>query len=278
MAQAPPTIVFLSDYGHADPFVGLCHAVIAALAPRAHVVDLTHAVGRQHVREGATLLADCLPWLPDEAVLLAVVDPGVGTQRRGVIVAAGPLEGPRLLVGPDNGLLVPAAEALGGATAAWRLSRPPGAASTFDGRDVFAPAAARLALGTAPDVLGEPIAAAGLERLALPGARTEAGLVAGEIVHVDGFGNLQLSAPARLLDEAGIAPGAQIELRVGSVVRTARVVGAFAELPPDRLGVLPDAFHRLQVAVNRGNAARLLGADVGDPVVVRLTGARPPRG
>jgi S-adenosyl-L-methionine hydrolase (adenosine-forming) len=269
MGQASPAIVFLTDYGLADPFVGLCHAVIASAAPGVRVVDLTHAVRPQDIREGAALLADCLPWLPPGAIVLAVVDPGVGTDRRSVVVAAGEGAARRLFCGHDNGLLVPAAEALGGARDAWGLPQLPGRVSTFDGRDVFAPAAARLALGDDPDDVGDSIDPATLVPLVLAGSQAAAGQLKAEVVHVDGFGNLQLSAPCRLLDEAGITTGADVLLQVGAAARSATVCAAFDDVAPGGIGLLPDAFNRLQVAVNRGSAARLLGADVGDVVQVR---------
>jgi S-adenosyl-L-methionine hydrolase (adenosine-forming) len=272
---AAPVIIFLTDYGYADPFVGLCHAVIAGIAPSAGVVDLTHGVQPQDVREGAALLVDCLPWLP-AAVVLAVVDPGVGTGRRGVVVEAGKGSGARVFVGPDNGLLVPATEALGGATGAWKLPPTPGDESTFDGRDVFAPAAARIALGEAPGALGVPIDPSSLVPLALPAARRTADGLSAEVVHVDGFGNLQLSARTTLLAEAGLPFGSRTSLHVGASVRPATVCRVFADIPSGGLGIMPDAFGRLQVAVNRGSAARLLGAAVGAPVLIRRPDEAPP--
>lgn len=262
------TVVFMSDYGLADPFVGLCHAVITGTAPHAHVVDLAHAVRPQDVSQGAALLADSLPWLPPGAVVLAVVDPGVATERRCVIVAAGEGRSGRLFVGPDNGLLYPAAEALGGADAAWALSEAPGRATTFAGRDVFAPAAARLALGEPPDAIGERIEVSSLVTLRLPGARLDDGQVIAEVVHIDGFGNLQLSAGIDLLDQAALARRGPVLLKVGAAVRPGAICSAFADLAPGQIGVLSDAFDRLQVAVNRGSAMRLLGAAVGDEVVI----------
>jgi S-adenosyl-L-methionine hydrolase (adenosine-forming) len=145
----------------------------------------------------------------------------------------------------------------------------PGLVSTFDGRDVFAPTAARLAAGAEPGELGARADPATLTPLWLPSGRVYDGAIRAEVVHVDGFGNVQLSAPARLLDEAGIAAGGQVLLRVGAVTRPATVCGAFADVPVGRMGILRDAFNRLQVAVNRGSAAQLLGARVGAPVVVR---------
>lgn len=261
-------VTFLTDYGLADVFVGLCHAALVTGAPHARVVDLTHAIARQDVCHGAGVLADCMPFLPP-AVHLAVVDPGVGTVRRPVVVAAGDA----LLVGPDNGLLWPAAERLGGAAAAWGIAvaqaRP---AVTFDGRDVFAPAAARLAAGADPDAVGPRLGVEALHRLTLPEATVAAGVLQAEVVHADAFGNVQLSARAADLEAAGLPPGA------GLIVagRPATRCETFADVAGGDLAVLPDAFGRVQVAVNRGSAAVALGLSPGDVVVVAL--AHRPRG
>ena len=157
-AQSPPTsslVTFLSDFGTADVFVGLCHGVLADLAPRARLVDLTHAVPPQDVLTGACRLRDCVAYLPP-AVHLAVVDPGVGTARRCLILQVGAAGRRSWLVGPDNGLLLPAARQLGGVLGAWSMT-PGGASATFHGRDVFAPAAARVATGVPPGELGTTI-------------------------------------------------------------------------------------------------------------------------
>lgn len=268
MTTPPPPIAFLSDYGRDDPFVGLCHAAVAAVAPLARVIDLSHAVPPQAVRHGAMLLADSLPWLPPGAVVLAVVDPGVGTARRGVALAAGAGAESRFLVGPDNGLLMPCAQACGGVSAAWSLPPPPSGAHTFDGRDVFAPAAARLALGQAPETLGEPVEPDQLVPLSLPEPRTSPGLLRAEVGHVDRFGNLQLLARTGDLAAAGMAPATPVTVSVAATTVAAGVARAFADVAPGEVAVLPDAFGRVQVAVNRGSAARKLGAGSGDTVAV----------
>ena len=250
-------VTFLTDYGRDDPFVGLCHAVLAQRAPHARVVDLTHAIGAHDVRHGAVVLADCVPWLP-RAVHVAVVDPGVGTVRRPVVVAAGK----GLLVGPDNGMLWPAAARLGGPDAAYEIrDRVPAPSRTFDGRDVFMPAAARLACGVPPAQLGPPVPAAALARLDLPVARrTAVSAVEAEVLLVDRFGNLQLAAtPADL-------PATVLRVNGHPAVRCE----AFAEIPPGVLGVLPDAFGRVQVALDRESAARLLGARPGDVLTIEV--------
>ena len=256
------TVVFCSDYGLDDPFVGLCHATLQRHAPGVVVVDLTHAVARHDVAAGALMLADCLPWLPSDAVVLAVVDPGVGSARRGVAVAAGEAH----LIGPDNGLLWPAVEALGGPGSAVRLADE-GVPPTFHGRDVFAPAAAALAAGAAVTTLGEALDPAGLVTLRLRAARAGAGLVDTEVVAVDRYGNLALSARRADLDRAGLTD------RVGVVAAGREVTvpraRTFADVAPGRLVLLVDAFDRAALAVNTGDAAARLGLARGAAVVLR---------
>jgi S-adenosylmethionine hydrolase len=201
-------ITFLSDYGYRDEFAGVCRAVIARVAPDAQVVDLTHGIDPGAVRQGAIALANALPHVAP-GVHLAIVDPGVGSDRRAVAVRAKTED--RVLVGPDNGLLAPALKLFGGAAAAVDLAASPFAAervsATFHGRDLFAPVAARLALGAGLDEAGEPIDASSLAALELPEARVEADRVVAHVVHLDRFGNATLdAAPADL--EAGPLAGA----------------------------------------------------------------------
>ncbi|WP_131785639.1 SAM hydrolase/SAM-dependent halogenase family protein [Protofrankia symbiont of Coriaria ruscifolia] len=159
-------VSFLTDYGLADGFVAACHGVLLRHAPGVHVIDISHLVPAGDVRRGSVVLAQTVGHLP-VAVHLAVVDPGVGTSRRALVVST-----PRgVLVGPDNGLLPPAADVLGGVRSAVALAVPHGVPATFHGRDVFAPAAAAVATGRDPDSLGEPVDPRRLVRLTPPVAR-----------------------------------------------------------------------------------------------------------
>lgn len=273
-APSVPLIAFLSDYGRRDPFVGLCHAVLAAHAPHAKVLDLTHDIGPQSVVEGALVLADCMPNLP-AAVVLAVVDPGVGTQRRPIIVSAGP--DPWLLVGPDNGLLLPAAERAGGIEAAWEIdvdTIPPVREAgeprgpTFDGRDVFAPVAARLAAGGHPDELGQAIDPADLVMAQLPTGGFEMGVLRSAVLRCDHFGNIQLVANAAALDSAGWQQGETLQVHVGEHRRSAVLTTTFADVEVGDLALLVDAFGRLQLARRDGDAAGLFGIAAGDTVQI----------
>jgi S-adenosylmethionine hydrolase len=273
-------VAFCSDFGLDDPFVGLCHAAMLAVEPAVRIVDLTHGIPPQDIAAGALVLADAAPWLP-RAVLMAVVDPGVGTDRRGIVVAikgsSGSLRAsdrPRHLVGPDNGLLIEAAEVLGGIGAAWTLrgaSPPSHHGRTFDGRDLFAPAAARLAAGADPGSLGDQIEPATLVRL--PQRHAAALTREGIDTHVrvvDRYGNAQLTAPAALLQEAGLAPGEAVVIQASQASIYGRVTHAFADLPPAGLGVLPDAFGRIQIALRDGDAAAELGLRRGAAVRLSL--------
>ena len=254
-------VSFTTDYGTLDGFVAAVKGVIAGIAPDVTVIDVTHQVPAQDVRRGAAVLAQTAPWLPP-AVHLAVVDPGVGTQRRGiaVVTARG------LLVGPDNGLLLPAADALGGMTAAYELVDPAyrlaEVSTTFHGRDVFAPVAAHLCLGLDPARLGPAVA----DPVRLPAPTVHIGPdgVRAEVLSVDGFGNVQLAATG-LGDLTGTV---RVQDGLATVGRT------FADVPDGELVVLADSAGYVAIAVNRGSAAARLGVEPGDVVEIRPAGER----
>jgi S-adenosylmethionine hydrolase len=260
-------ITFVTDYGLEDSYVGVCHGVMARIAPHARVIDVSHAVGPQDVRQGAMVLAQSVDYLPD-AVHLAVVDPGVGTGRGQVALEAGG----RMLVGPDNGLLVWAADALGGIDRAHALTNPDYQLSpvsrTFHGRDVFAPAAAHLANGLEPAALGPELDPAGLVRLPLPTATLDGERLAAEVVSVDHFGNLLLSFGHADLEGAGLRLGDPVEIRVGNRTFSAAVGETFAAVPPGALVVHEDSSRRIAISLNRGRATERLQARTGDRVVL----------
>src|SRR5919197_688129 len=204
-------VTFLSDFGLEDGFVGTCHGVIKRIAPEVQIIDLTHGIPPQNVLHGALVLAKALEYVPP-GVHLAVVDPGVGTARRPLALEDG--EG-RLYVGPDNGLLVPAAEAGGGIAAAHELANPRYALSrvsrTFHGRDLFAPAAAHLALRVPVAQLGPPLDLPAGRRPAVV-ARTFADVAPGElVVFEDASGNVSLAV-------SGGSASAALGLRIGEQV------------------------------------------------------------
>jgi S-adenosylmethionine hydrolase len=264
-----PTVTFLSDYGLADDFVGVVHAVIARIAPQARVIDLTHGIARHDVRSGALTLARALPYAP-AGVHLAVVDPEVGAERRAVAIRCA--AGERVLVGPDNGLLMPAAEALGGAVQAVDISRSPHrlepVAATFHGRDVFAPVAAALAAGEPFAGAGDPLGVDELVALALPHAVVADGRVEAHALAIDGFGNVQLDASHDDLAGSGLRLGRAV-LANGTRAQFART---FADVAPGELLLYEDAYRTLALAVNRGSAAEQLGLGLDDAVVLEPAG------
>jgi S-adenosylmethionine hydrolase len=265
-------ITFLSDYGYEDEFAGVCRALIARIAPHARLIDITHGVPRHDVRRGAVSLLDALPHAP-AGIHLAVVDPGVGTERRAVAARAAADD--RILVGPDNGLLWPAIEAFGGAVESIDLARSPfrlePVSATFHGRDVFAPVAARLALGAALAEAGEPIDPGSLVRLELPAARPEGDRMVVEVLHVDGFGNATLALRAEELPEGWLAPGGAVAVEVGG--RSHRVTAArtFGEVDEGALLVYADSSRRVTLAANGRSAAEALAIAAGDRVVLGPT-------
>ncbi len=260
-------VTLLSDFGTRDTYAGVVEGAILRVAPEARVLHLTHGVPAGDVAQGARALADALPHVP-AGIHVAIVDPGVGTDRRAVVLASG--DG-RILVGPDNGLLVAAAGRCGGVTAAHALAIPPDASPTFHGRDVFAPAAGRLVLGAAPAALGEAVDPAGLVRLAPTGATVAEGLLRAVCVHVDRFGNCALAAVASDLEAAGLGAGSAVAVAVRGLPRGAAQRGrTFADVPPGALVVLVDSAGAAALCINGGDASRELRLAIGDDVELRL--------
>ena len=260
-------ITFLSDYGLADEFVGVVHAVIAHESPTARVIDLSHGVPRQSVLAGALMLARALPYAPP-GVHLAVVDPDVGARRRAVALRTALDD--RLLVGPDNGLLMPAAERFGVVTEAVEISHSPWRleplSATFHGRDLFAPVAARLAAGEALGNAGTPLDPEELVRLELPQPRKgKQGRLTAHAMIVDGFGNVQLDArPGDLQARIGHP------VAIGADGHSARYLRTFADAEPGELLLYEDAAGMLALAVNGGEAAAELGGVApGDEVRIK---------
>ena len=252
-------ITFLSDYGLQDEFVGVVHAVIAHKCREARVIDLSHGVPRQSVLAGALMLARALPYAPP-GIHLAVVDPEVGARRRAVALLTAQDE--RVLVGPDNGLLLPAAERFGGVFEAVEISHSPWrlepVSATFHGRDLFAPVAARLACGEALADAGAPLEPGELVGLEVPRPRRQEGVLVAHVMVVDGFGNVQLDATA-----ADLGGRLGRTVRIGE--REARYLRTFADADPGELLLYEDAAGMLALAVNGGEAAAELdGVAPGD--------------
>ncbi len=261
-------VSFLSDYGRTDEFVGVVHSVLHQMCPGVNVIDVTHDVPAFDVRAGGLTLARSAQYLAP-GVVMAVVDPGVGSRRRAIAVeVAG---GAAVLVGPDNGLLAPAVAMIGGAERAVWLNDPqyhldsPG--TTFDGRDVFAPVAAHLCQGVALEELGEVIDPAGLMPGLMPVARTEDdGTIAAEVLWVDQYGNVQLNLGPDDLDPLG----SHVELAISGARHSARRAANFTEIGAGALGLITDSSGMLAVAADRASAAEELRVAAGDEVVVRV--------
>ena len=253
-------VSFLSDYGLADEFVGICHGVMVRIAPELRIIDVTHGIERHDVRAGALVLRNALPYLP-AGVHLAVVDPEVGTRRRAVALRLD--EEDRLLVGPDNGLLTPAADQLGGVVEAVDISASPfrlePVAATFHGRDVFAPVAAHLAAGAALAEAGEPLDPDGLVVEELPVPRFEDGELVAHALYDDRFGNVALDVSHHELAAAGLKLGALMEVEHDGARHAGRYARTFADVAPDELLLYEDAHRTLALAVNRGDAGARLG-------------------
>ena len=258
-------VTFLSDYGLDDDFVGVCHGVIARIAPQARVVDLTHGIPRHDVRTGALTLARALPYMPP-GVHLAVVDPEVGAERRAVAVRCA--EADRVLVGPDNGLLMPAAAAFGGAVEAVDVGRSPHRleplAATFHGRDIFAPVAGHLAAGAPLAGAGDPIGVDELTALDLPAPVLGEGRIEAHALAADGFGNVQLDVTHEQVAGSGLKLGRAVLVNG----RPAQYARTFADVPAGELLLYEDAYRALAVAVNRGSAQAELGLALDDAVVL----------
>ncbi len=263
--MSPLPISFLSDYGVGDDFAGVCRAVIARIAPGAQVIDITHGIARHDVRGGAAVLADAVPFAP-VGVHLAIVDPGVGGARRAVAVrTAG--EG-HLLVGPDNGLLSPAVEVLGGAAEAVEISgsrfQLEPASATFHGRDLFAPVAAHLAAGAALVDAGERFDPAELNRPMISAPRLEPNRALAHVDRVDGFGNVALDLTSDHLRGHPLAGSTRVSVGSRSRRRTASRGATFEDVGEGSFLLYEDSSGRIAVAINRGNAAEALDVRTGD--------------
>lgn len=272
-------VSFLSDYGRGDEFVGVVHSVLKALAPGVDVIDITHGIAPFDVRGGALALARSVQYLCP-GVVMAVVDPGVGTGRRAVAVEVG--GGSSVLLGPDNGVLAPAVSMVGGATRAVVLDNTehhlaaPG--PTFDGRDVFAPVAALLCRGMDLVDLGTEIDPVSLLPGTLPLSHDEPDGLHAEVLWVDRFGNVQLNVDPAELEEMGVAVDEAVSLSFHDTTVVAQRVDAFGSLPAGGLGVLVDSYGLIAVVADRASATEETGLGAGDEVVLSAATGGPSEG
>jgi len=256
-------VSLLSDFGLADPYVAEMKAVILSVCPDACVVDVSHEIEKFNVRMGAFVLASAAPYFPEGTVHLAVVDPGVGTERRAIIVETERCS----LVGPDNGLLMLAAEKQGVRHVyAIENSRYmlPKVSRTFHGRDVFAPAAAHLARGCPPADFGPEIH--DYVRPAFAKAKVSDRCIVGEVIHIDDFGNIVTNVSSDDLEGLEITEGERFRVELGEKSLTLRLCRAYGEVEPQIPLAIIGSHDFLEVSVNLGNATLAFGVKVGDPV------------
>jgi len=271
-----PFISFLTDFGP-DPPAAVCRGVMLSIASDAQIVDISHSVTKYAIRDGAFLLQASLPWMP-VGVHVGVVDPGVGTARRPIGILTGRGD---ILVGPDNGLLIPAAEQLGGIrearlleNRAWMLERT---SSTFHGRDIFSPVAANLAIGGDFGEVGPTVDPASLAAIRFAEPEVRRGALGSSIVYVDSFGNLRLAGHRDDLVRAvgELRPGRPLRVEFGAsnggdpIVETAAWALTFGETPVGSSLLYEDSSGRLGFADNQADAARRLGVAADRPVTIR---------
>ena len=264
--MTPPVVTLLTDYGIHSEFPGICHGVIQRICPEATVVDITHGIARHDIRHGALVLRNALPYMPT-GVHVAVVDPQVGTERRAVALRCAD---DNLLVGPDNGVLSLAAEACGGVAEAVDVSRSrhrlEPVSSTFHGRDVFAPVAAALACGEPLADAGDPLSIEELAVLELPRPRQDGDALVAHALLVDVYGNVTLDVRHEDLPGTALTLGRAVEVVVADRTSRAMFTTTFADVDPGGLLLYEDSSRTLALAVNRGDAAAVLGLEPDDEV------------
>lgn len=257
-------ITLLSDFGSTSGYPAAMKGVILSLCPTAQIVDISHDVERHHVRAGAFLLWMVVPYFPERTVHCAVVDPGVGTARRPIVIeSAG-----HFFVGPDNGLLIPAAERLGRCSVFHikneRYFRAT-VSRTFHGRDIFAPIAAHLAKGLSPQELGPQIT--DYIKLSFGEGVRHGRVLEGEIIYIDTFGNLITNISGELLKD--IAPGSALVVEVSRKVASARCTHTYSEVEQGELVVTVGSHGQVEIATNLGSAAQRLRAHTGEAVLIK---------
>ncbi len=262
-----PVITLLSDFGLKDPYVAEMKAVILSICPETSLVDISHGIEKFDVRMGAFVLASAAPCFPEGTVHIAVVDPGVGTQRRPIIV-----ETERgLYVGPDNGLLLLSARKEG-IDHVYEINNPqymrPEVSRTFHGRDIFAPAAAHLAKVHSPSELGSEIDDYVLPKFAKP--RLMEGRLFGEVLYIDGFGNTVTNISAREVEKIGACEGCPLQAELDDKIIDLKLCSAYGEVPPKKAMTIIGSSDFLEISVNQGDASRRFGVKIGDAIKVSV--------
>lgn len=263
----PRPVALLTDFGQRDPFVGICRGVLLSEHPQTPLIDITHEVPRQDVLAGAVALAEAIAFMPEDCVVLAVVDPGVGSERRALALVC---DGGRVLVGPDNGLMAPAAQACGGITSAYEISHSPWrlepVSSTFHARDIFARVAARIAAGADPADSGDAIEPSEVVDLRFaPPSVNEDGVCA-QVLAIDTYGNVRLGATGTDLGE--LETGAVVAVEGGEQSFEAVLAENYVESEDGEPLLIVDSTGSLSIAVNGGDAAIELGLQRGAEVQI----------
>jgi len=262
-----PLITLLSDFGLKDPYVAEMKAVITTINPEARIIDISHSIEKFNIRMGAFVLASAAPYFPKGTIHVAVVDPGVGTKRRALLVETKHA----FYTGPDNGLLMLAAQREG-IKHAYAITNPklmlPRVSFTFHGRDVFAPAAAHLANGTPPSDFGPEINNYAVPRFASP--LQKAGKLIGEILHIDDFGNTITNLTSKDLQKMGVKPKKLLSIKVKHRLWNLRFCAAYGDVAPKTVLALIGSHDFLEIAMNQGNASKKFKTRVGDAVAVSL--------
>ncbi len=260
-------ITLLTDFGSKDPYVAAMKGVIISIAPHVRLVDITHEISKFNVIEGAFVLASAAKYFPKGTIHVGVVDPGVGTKRRAIIVSTKSY----LFVGPDNGLLMLAAnneELLG----VYEIVNPKymlrDISSTFHGRDIFAPVAAHLANGVQPEEIGKKVE--DYVKLPFPEPKVREYQVSGRVIYIDGFGNIVTNICREIINELGIKKGDIIHVKIGEHVLRLPFYKSYGYVQKGELLALIDSYNMLEIAVNMGNAAKRLKINVGDEVCIEV--------
>lgn len=259
------TISFLSDYGHEDEFVGVVKSVIRSINESVEIVDITHGIKPHDVRAGGLALARASQYMLP-GIVLAIVDPGVGTERRAIAIEIN--NGETIFIGPDNGLLAPSIAMIGEPTRAVELSNPkfhlPSLSTTFAGRDIFAPVAAHLCNGTELSDLGTAISIPSLHPGLLPVSSREGDIVLAEILWKDHFGNLQLN-----ISEDDISDfGEHMLIHIGEQVRGIRRTKTFEGVLESEIGLIVDSTGLLALTMFGRSTAEELRLDEGQQVKI----------
>jgi S-adenosylmethionine hydrolase len=267
MVMETPVITLLSDFGLKDPYVSEMKAVMMRICPEAHIIDVSHDIEKCNIQMGAFVLACAAQYFPNGTIHVAVVDPGVGTKRRPILIETSQA----FYLGPDNGLLLVAAQKEG-VKRVFNITNShymrPRVSGTFHGRDIFAPVAAYLASGIDPQDLGPEIQDYVIPRSSKP--ELTANEIRGEVVHIDDFGNIITNISVKDFEKKRIKPGSKLHLTLKNRIITLKFCSAYNETPVGKPLALIGSHDFIEISINQGNASRRFGTKTGFPVIIML--------